>query len=281
MGYHGNGVHSMEQLQKKQIKSLNREFKALQRKEDRLMAAAVKARRPGWKQALEEKVPRKVYDGLNSAFAKGFSLVFQHGRKVIELTYKKDTIAQKHTLRQENFRTAGQRKEVKQLHKNAQRASSLNIALTTVEGIGLGALGIGMPDIVLFLTTVLRGVYETALHYGFGYESRYEQMLILKMMAASLSSGSDWFRRNKELNDWLLVGEKTVTEEAFQNQIQETASVFAVDMLLLKFIQGLPVVGILGGAANPVYYQKILRYAQLKYRRRWLLGCQGELSRQK
>ena len=81
-------VIAVDRLQKKKIKTLNQEFRALQRKEDRMMAAAVKARRPGWKKALEAKVPEKVYTGLNSAFAKGFSLVFQYGRKVIELTYK-------------------------------------------------------------------------------------------------------------------------------------------------------------------------------------------------
>lgn len=264
----------MEQLQKKQIKSLNREFRALQRREDKLMTAALKARRPGWKKMLEEKVPAKVYAGLNSAFAKGFSLVFQHGRKIIEKTYKKDAIAQKHSASNENFQTSGKRKEVRQIHKNAKKASGFNIAMTTVEGIGLGALGVGMPDIVLFLTTVLRGVYETALHYGFGYESRFEQMLILKMMAASLSAGEDWFRRNKEVNDWILQNSREILETDFQAQIQDTASVFAVDMLLLKFIQGLPVVGVLGGAANPVYYHKILAYTQLKYRRRYLLEHQ-------
>ena len=151
--------------------------------------------------------------------------------------------------------------------------------LTTVEGIGLGALGIGIPDIVLFLTTVLRGIYETALHYGFEYESRFEQMMILKMMAASLSTGENWFRQNKEVNDWLLVGQREITEEEFQAQLQQTAAVFAVDMLLLKFIQGMPVLGILGGAANPLYYQKILGYARLKYRRRYLLGHQQALAK--
>lgn len=265
-------------MRKKQIKTLNREFLELQRREDKLMMAAVRARRPGWKKALEAKVPEKVYAGLNSAYAKGFSLVFQHGRRLIEGTYKKQDIAQKHSARQEAFQTSGKRREMKLLHKNADRASGLNIIITTAEGIALGALGIGMPDIVLFLTTVLRGIYETALHYGQGYESRYEQMLILKMMAASLSAGDDWFRRNREVNDWLIREGQEITEEEFQNQIQDTAAAFAVDMLLLKFIQGMPVVGILGGAANPLYYHKILRYVQLKYKRRYLLSCQKKLQ---
>lgn len=267
----------MDRLQKKQIKTLNREFLALQRKEDRLMAAAVKARKPGWKKALEQKVPEKVYAGLNSAFAKGFAVVFHHGRKIIELTYKKEKLRQKHMEHNEGFQSGGSRKDVKRIHRDAGKSSALNMAVTTVEGIGLGALGIGMPDIVLFLTTVLRGVYETALHYGFGYEERFEQMLILKIMAASLSTGEDWFRRNKEVNDWILPGERHVSEEDFQTQIQDTASVFAVDMLLLKFIQGLPVVGLLGGAANPLYYNKIMQYMQVKYKRRYLLELQKAL----
>ncbi len=267
----------MGKLQKKQIKSLNKEFRVLQRREDKLMAAALKAGKPGWKRVLEEKVPEKVYAGLNGAFSKGFELVFQHGRKVIEKTYKKDAMTQAHAARSEGFKTTGNRKEMKQMTKNARKSSGLNLAMTTVEGIGLGALGIGMPDIVLFLTTVLRGIYETALHYGFGYDTRFEQMLILKMMAASLSSAEDWFHRNAEVNNWILRGEREISDEEFQNQIRDTASVFAVDMLLLKFIQGLPVVGILGGAANPLYYQKITGYAQLKYKRRYLLDYQKTL----
>ena len=267
----------MDKLQKKQIKTLNREFKELQRREDRLMMSAVKARTPGWKQTLEKKVPEKVYAGLNSAYAKGFSVVFRHGRKVIESTYRKDAIEQKYTARKDAFQATGKRREMKQMHKNSRKASTLNIAITTAEGIALGAMGIGMPDIVLFLTTVLRGIYETALHYGFGYESRYEQMLILKMMAASLSKGTDWFQRNQEVNSWILTGERCVSDVDFETQIQDTAAAFAVDMLLLKFIQGLPVVGLLGGAANPLYYHKILQYVQMKYKRRYLLNWQKQL----
>ena len=267
----------MDKDQKKKIRALNREFAALQRQESRLMRAAVRAKPAGWKTALEQKVPAKVYTGLNSAFCKGFSLVFQHGRKLIELTYKKEKLQQKHSDQNAGFQEQGKRKNIRSLQKNARSSNSLNVAVTTLEGIGLGALGIGMPDIVLFLTTVLRGIYETALHYGFEYESRFEQMLILKMMAASLSTGDDWFRRNREINDLLRMEEETVTEEAFAQQIQLTSQVFAVDMLLLKFIQGLPVVGILGGAANPLYYNRIMRYIQLKYKRRYLLKLQKDI----
>ena len=32
-----------------------------------------------------------------------------------------------------------------------------------------------------------------------------------------------------------------------------------------------PIVGMIGGAANPVYYHKVMSYVQLKYRKRYLL----------
>lgn len=262
---------------RKKIKTLNREFAALQRQESRVMRAAVRAKPPLWKTSLEQKVPPKVYAGLNSAFCKGFSLVFQHGRKVIELTYRKEKLQQKHTVQHDSFQEKGKRRGIRMLQKNAKRSGNLNVAVTTLEGIGLGALGIGMPDIVLFLTTVLRGIYETALHYGFDYTSRFEQMLILKMMAASLSTGEEWFSRNREVNDWLRLEDREISEEEFENQIQTTSRVFAVDMLLLKFIQGLPAVGVLGGAANPLYYNRIMRYVQLKYKRRYLLKLQKNI----
>jgi len=135
-----------------------------------------------------------------------------------------------------------------------------------------------MPDIVLFISTLLKGIYETALNYGFEYESRQEQLLILKMMQTALSNGESWIQRNAEVEEMLALETVDITDDQFKQQTKETASAFAMDMLLLKFIQGLPVVGIIGGAANPVYYHKVMKYVQLKYRKRYLLKQKGFLK---
>ena len=63
----------------------------------------------------------------------------------------------------------------------------------------------------------------------------------------------------------------SVTKDDLSKQIRKTAVIFAFDMLLLKFIQGIPVVGALGGAANQVYYNKVMKYVELKYRKRYLM----------
>lgn len=100
------------------------------------------------------------------------------------------------------------------------------------------------------------------------------------MMAASLSTGDERKQLSQEITA-LDASDAAVTEEEFQQQMQYTAAVFAMDMLLLKFIQGLPVVGVVGGAANPVYYRKIMKYVQLQYRKRYLekqMRSMGDMS---
>ena len=64
------------------------------------------------------------------------------------------------------------------------------------------------------------------------------------------------------------------TVEDIKRQIEKTANALATDMLIMKFIQGIPFVGIIGGATNPVYYHKIKSYVELKYRKRYLLEKQ-------
>ena len=57
------------------------------------------------------------------------------------------------------------------LNARSDLNSLTTLLASAVEGVGLGALGIGMPDIVLFTSVVLRGCYETALRYGFTYDT--------------------------------------------------------------------------------------------------------------
>ena len=255
---------------------LEKELAQLEKQEEKLRNAALKVKPPQWKSSLEAKIPAKVYTGLESAFCKSFAVVFSQGRNVIEKSYNKENVKADHSIRDYALRVKGGRKEFRSMRKSAGRSDSVNMALTTVEGIALGALGIGMPDVLLFLSTVLKGVYETALNYGFDYTSKYEQLLILKMMQTSLSSSEDWGRLDRQVDELFGSENCVISEHDFDAQINATASCFAIDMLLLKFVQGLPIVGIIGGAANPVYYNKILKYINLKYRKHYLLKLKAD-----
>ena len=261
----------MDKVQKKREKALQKELRSVEKQEQKLQKAFVKAKQPGWKTAVGDKIPQKVFTGLESAFSKGFSLVFNQGRSLIEKSYNKENLKNNHSIRDYAVQLKGSRKELKAVHKSARRADGLNMVVTTAEGLALGALGIGLPDIVLFITTLLKGVYESALNYGFEYDTPEEQYMILNMMSASLITGQERVEWDEMIDGMIAEPPQEVSREILEEQIRETASVFAMDMLILKFIQGFPVVGILGGIANPIYYNRVLRYVQLKYRKRYLL----------
>lgn len=261
----------MEADQKKRAKALQKEQRSLEKREKKLQKAFVKAKQPAWKAALGEKIPKKIYTGLESTFCKAFSLVFHQGRSLIEKSYNKENLKNEHSIRDFAVQIKGGRRELKAVRKNARRSDSVNMVFTTAEGLALGALGIGMPDIVLFISTLLKGIYESALNYGFDYDTPEEQYLILNMMAASLITGEERIQWDEMVDSIISEMPLQITQEMLEEQIRETAAVFAMDMLLLKFIQGLPIVGILGGVGNPIYYNRVLQYVQLKYRKRYLM----------
>lgn len=98
-------------------------------------------------------------------------------------------------------------------------------------------------------------------------------------METALTKGPLWTEKNQGVDAFLYQGlMEEPTKEALSQQIQATAQTFAMDMLVLKFIQGLPLVGALGGAANPVYYRRVLNYVQLKYHKRYLYQKRREMA---
>ena len=262
------GEKTMED--RKRRVAARRELLHLGTKEQKLREAAGKGGSGGWKAGVEKRIPPKVYEGLVSAFSTGFSLVFRQGRRLIELTYDKKGLRQQHQQRDQAVRQGSGRQELRQMQEVSRRRNGVNMTATTAEGIALGIFGVGLPDVVLFLSTLLKGIYETALNYGFEYESPEEQYWILAMMGTALARGKDWERGDREV-ERLMAERVKVSEEMLKGRIQKTASVFAMDMLVLKFIQGMPVVGLIGGAANPVYYRKVMDYVEVKYKKRYLL----------
>ncbi|MGN1015004.1 MAG: EcsC family protein [Butyricicoccus sp.] len=256
--------------------AIQKELQLVRKQEQALERAAMRERRTGWKQSLEDKIPEKVVQNLEKAFCKAFSVVFEKGTGVIERTYDREQLEQEHTIQDFAFEVRENRKSLKALRRSASSSDLRNMAMTAAEGIGLGALGIGLPDIVVFVGVLLKGIYETALHYGFSYDTPEEQQFILKLMQTAMLRQSEWQEANREIDRLIASGELPVPEpDKREEQMQRTAEAFAMDMLLLKFVQGLPIAGVLGGAGNPVYYRRVMKYVQIKYRKRYLLGKQN------
>ncbi len=222
-----------------------------------------------WKTVLQAKVPKKVLEALRSVFGRAFEAVFDKGTGIIEATYRKEEL-RKDFLVRDYALDIDSRKHYFRLNARSGLNSVITLLASTAEGVGLGALGIGMPDIVLFTSVILRDCYETALRYGFEYDAPEEKIFILTLLEASLQRREDWDLANDRV-DRMMQSPHTPSDEEIKAQIRRTADAFAVDMLTAKFIQGIPVIGIVGGLANPLYYKKVHRYVNLKYKMRYLL----------
>lgn len=273
----------------KRTKAIDEELKKIKREEDKIFNNALKPQPTGGiKKELEKKVPENLMGTLEKGFAKGFELVFSKGGAIIEKTYDKEAIAKEFELNNKAVELTGDTREINKLKNKAAGSNGLSTIITTIEGVGLGALGIGLPDIAIWVAMMLRGVYETALNYGFTYDTHEDKMFILKLIEASMQTREGFLYLNDEIDDYINTGkgicqnvddrytleaEKEIAKEAeLKEQIEKTAEVFATQMLVTKFIQGLPVVGIIGGATNPYYYQKVMKYVQLKYKKKYLLS---------
>ena len=140
------------------------------------------------KRKIESKIPAKLQETLEKAFEAGFKIVFEKGTGIVEKTYDK-------AARQEDFRKEHQgdaRKPkatvVSELDKNAATAAMGNELLTTLEGSALGALGIGLPDIPVFIGMMMKSVYEISLSYGFSYEADREKLYILYLIGMGITT---------------------------------------------------------------------------------------------
>lgn len=101
---------------------------------------------------LNEVVPEKLQETLNAAFAKAFTLVFEKGTGVIEKTYNREKMEQDYRINRYTDEVRQNRKSLKAFSKKAGHSGQKNLLVSGVSGIGLGVLGIGIPDIPLFLT---------------------------------------------------------------------------------------------------------------------------------
>lgn len=246
-----------------------KEWTALEKREQHFLDRQRELKSSAVMQKISERIPEKLEDTLKGAFSKAFELVFEKGTGVIEKTYDKEKRVQSFQVNEYAARVRKDRKSIRAFSKQAGSGRRKNLLLSGVEGAGLGILGIGIPDIPLFTAVLLKSIYEIALSYGCSYETEEEQYFILKLIETALFYGEKLDKANTELNEWIEL--KTPFESDIKEQIARTSNVLAEALLYMKFVQGLPVVGVAGGLADAVYLKKITDYADLKYRRRCYL----------
>jgi len=260
----------MDRLTEQRLRKLEKqEEKWLTAKENRAVRDTI--------EKIETKIPQGVREKLEAAFYQAFQLVFSKGTKIIERTYDKEKLKAEHDILNYTYDKNRKRKALGAMKRGCDFSAAGNLGIAALEGTVLGAMGIGLPDIPVFITVLLKGIYQTALDYGFSYETKSEQLLILAMIEAALSPTEEREARNRKVGKIMEeIDGGLLPDGDFDRQMRDTADVLAMEMLCIKFIQGAPVVGAVAGLSNAVYFQKIIGYVKLKYQKRYLLSKSGK-----
>lgn len=252
-----------------------KDWKDLEKKEEKFIAKRLEGPTFLLINKLDRFIPKKLSGTLDVAFAKGFALIFEKGTGIIEKTYNKEKKKASFKINTYASEVMADKQSVRNFTKQAKSAKATNLLVSSVEGIGLGLVGAGIPDIPLFAAVVLKSVYEVALSYGYDYQTDEEKVFILKVIEVAMYDEEKFVQENDEFNaliDQIVADGDTmdgydVDKEA---QINLTAKALSHEMLYTKFLQGQLIIGIAGGIFDPVYVNRISNYAVLKYRRRFL-----------
>lgn len=248
---------------------LQKEWKKMELQEQKYYQKRQEKKDSILNQKLEDKVPPKLQETLDAAFVKAFALIFEKGTGVIEKTYQREKLEQDYQVRRYASEVKQDRKSLRSFSKKARDTGTKNLLLSGAAGIGMGTLGIGIPDIPVFTGMILKNVYEIALHYGYGYETEEERYLILLLIQGAVSHGEDFDSLNQNV-DWFISDGKFPENCDIREQIGKTAGALSKELLYMKFLQGIPIVGAVGGVYDAIYMKQISEYAELKYWHRYL-----------
>ncbi len=257
----------------------DRQWKALEKEEAAYNKRYVTAdKQPSKFQSfVSQRIPDKLEETLNIAFAKSFELIFDNATTAIEKSYNKENIEFKYKLNTYAYELKPDKKRVNAFAKEAKKSERKNIAVSTVKGVSLGLLGIGLADIPIFIGMIIKGIYEISLNYGYDYNTPQERYFILNIITCSLLNGEDAVLGDIEINKFIMNNELP-QEYKQEEQIKIVSKLLSKELLYMKFVQGIPIVGVLGGVFDAIYVKRILDYAQLKYKRRFLLHQLSNLT---
>lgn len=257
----------MKKIIDKHIKKLeNKEQKILNKKQ-----GIIESRLKPLVDKVKSKVPEAMKSTLDTAFYKAFQLVFENGTKYIEKFYNKEKIQSNHNINDFSIDESVNRKTIKEMDKHAQKSKLINMSISTLEGAGLGIIGMGLPDIPLFTAMILKTIYEISLSYGYLYELDDEKVYILNLICSALSIGEIQKKYNLHVDEISYkIDNNMQLDYDMDKEILNTSKIMSDSMLTSKFVQGIPLVGVIGSITNYTVINKISKYSTIKYKKRYL-----------
>lgn len=250
-----------------------KELSLLYKKEQTFLKKRLYKKESKLNNILNEKVPQKLQATLNAAFNKAFLIVFEKGITFIEKTYKKEDIKEGYKNNLNEHKTYNNKRTIRAFSKKAKSKENINLALSGISGVSMGIIGIGIPDIPIFTGMILKCIYEIALNYGYDYDSSEEKYFILLIIEGAISYEDHLIEIDNRIEEFIN-NHKLPNNYDFKKQIENTSNALSKELLYMKFLQGIPIIGIVGGAYDVICMKQIAKYAKLKYQKRFLLKLQ-------
>ncbi len=271
----------------KKLIEINTSLKSCQKKEEKLLfhnpayKKALRSYTSSWREKAEEKIPPKLEDTLKVAFAKAFELVFKDGKVLIDKTYDEDSLKKQYAKKRSALQGEGHDEGLNDIRKAEVKRYLASLGFATTEGVGLGLLGIGLPDVPILIANLIRTCMVEAKSRGFDPDRADEQsyMLALIQLVATPSGEREMVNRKLDaMGRAIDRGETSIC--LIENEIQATANTLSTAMLFSRFVMGLPIVGVAGGFYNTVVISQLHKLAEIKYEMRLLNRCKDDLIRQ-
>ena len=281
----------MEREQKRKQRVQLRCLKKLDKKEEKLLEEkkpSLIAQKAGEltapvREKLREKVPEKFSDGAQAAAEKSTELLEKAFEKSFEVVLEKSSrwigkLCSEEKLREDYLQFAQKPLSGWELYKLGCKAAGragANMAFSSVQGGLMGALGIGLPDVPIFLGAVFKTLFEISLRFGYPYDTQPEQIYQMLLICAAVGdeaqrrqASADADRIAQEIRQKARTGEElSISREQAKKRASHALCSAA---LAGKLVQGTPVIGVYGGFRNGVLLRQVGSMAAVKYQQRRL-----------
>ena len=226
---------------------------------------------------INNAVPDKILTKIEGAFGKAFNFMYVKGSKAINKTYSQDKMKESYEYDKKFAKAANNRLSLKSFQHKSARRGLFDGFIVTVTGLGLGFLGRALIDITAFISVTFRNMYQTCLCYGFDCDDFNEKILMLKMMETSLTTGEDVEILNHETDDLIeyIDGGGLLTDDDLDFHVKSASERLSKQIMYTRVIMMIPILGIVPGFLDIVYFYKVHKYIDMKYRKRFLMGQLG------
>lgn len=270
----------------KQLAELNFQLRELNKKEQKLLfeenpaIGAAKKAAGGKLDKLQEKIPPKLEETVRKAMQTAFRTIFAQGRGIIEKTYNQQNLRSEYADKRFQAQTGRRRGEDEKKGGALSRYLG-QMSFTTAKGVGLGLLGIGLPDIPILIGELIRVCIVAAESYGLDPDREDEKVYMLRLITLAAASGDERGDLSRQVDELAaIIDQEGSANCRVEGEIDRTADALTASLLVSRFIMGMPLVGVAGGLYDSVIVNRMNRLAEIKYNQRFLHKCKASILRQ-